>query len=166
VSKFLSLLNNLYENHNLDAPHDALPKKTEECETCDKERDIADEFDIAHSYTHPTSNKKCFCLMRKHPNGYNILDMDEDGNLVVDIFGPRGEEDTEGETEENAENFAMKGFLGAPINPTEIALVKTLAGDTAKGGMFSNPQKDMEKAYGTLISKLANKIKTVANTIK
>jgi len=145
---------------SLDSRH--VPNdKQEECETCDKERDIADEFDIAHMYTHPTTKKKCFCMMRKHPMGYNIIDIDEDGRPVVDVFAPKGEEKSE-----EAENFAMKGFLGAPINPTEIALVKTLAGDNARGGMFSNPQKDMEKAYGTLVSKLANKIKTVANTIK
>lgn len=159
VSKFLDKIASLYESFDLPKPEE---KKSEECEKCDNGDDIADQFDIAHTYTHPSTNKKCFCLMRKHPQGYNILDMDEDGKLVVDIFGPRSEEGAD----EDAENFAMKGFLGAPINPTEIALVKTLAGDTAKGGMFSNPQKDMEKAYGTLISKLANKIKNVANTIK
>jgi len=159
VSKYLSKLLSVYES--LDSKH--LPsEKQEECETCDKQRDVSDEFDVAHTYTHPSTNKKVFCMMRKHPMGYNIIDIDEDGKPVVDIFGPLKDNNAD----EEAESFAMKGFLGAPINPTEIALVKTLAGDTAKGGLFSNPQKDMEKAYGTLVSKLANKIKTVANTIK
>lgn len=159
MSKYLTKLTSIYENLNLSS-------KSEECEDCGcegGERDeadrIADEFDIVHNYVHPSNGKKCYCMMRKHKHGYNILDMDEDGNLVVDVFSPK-------ENDEEAENPATKNIFGAPINPTEIALVKTLAGDQMRGGLFSNPQKDMEKAYGTLISKLANKIKTVANAIK
>jgi len=140
-----------YEGYNITP-------KSEECGEYDR---VADEFQIVHQYEHPSTKKKCYCMMRKHPVGYNIIDMDEDGKPVVDIFSPQ-----ESESDEEAENPALKPIFGAPINPTEIALVKTLAGDTARGGIFSNPQKDMEKAYGTLISKLAGKIKTVANSIK
>ena len=159
MSKYLTKLTSIYENLNLSS-------KSEECEDCGCEADdrnkadrIADEFQIVHEYMHPSSSKRCYCMMRKHENGYNILDMDEDGNLVVDVFSPK-------ENDEEAENPALKNIFGAPINPTEIALVKTLAGDQMRGGLFNNPQKDMEKAYGTLISKLANKIKVVANGIK
>jgi hypothetical protein len=105
-------------------------------------------------------------MMRKHSAGYNIVDMDEDGNLVVDIFAPQ-ENSTEEGGEENAENIS--GILGKnTISANDLALVRTLAGGQARGGLnpFDNPQKDIERSYGVLLKKLSTKIKNVANQIQ
>lgn len=157
MSKYLVKLSSIYDNLNL---------VKEAHEKRGNQPDISDEFDIVHSYEHPTSKKKCHCMMRKHSAGYNIVDMDEDGNLVVDIFAPQEDGAKEG-GEENAENISS--LLGKnTISANDLALVRTLAGGQARGGLnpFDNPQKDIERAYGVLLKKLSTKIKNVANQIQ
>lgn len=143
MSKFLEKLESAYKTLEPE-----LPVKNSE------ENDIADEFEMVHSYIHPSSNKKCYCMMRKHDNGYNIADFDEEGNLVVDVFGPS-------KPEENAENLQL--------TPDLINTVKNLAGGQAQGSRlnpFDNPEKAIKTAYGTLLNKLAKKVKDLSNKIK
>lgn len=119
--------------------------------------DVSDEFDVIHKYQHPTSKKKCYCMMRKHATGYNIVDMDEDGDLVADASGTGG-------GEENAEDKLVPGAMTAK----DLALVRQVAGGQAQGGSnpASAPQKDVESAYGVLLKKLSTKIKNVASQIQ
>lgn len=89
--------------------------------------------------------------MRPLTTGYSIVNIDDDGM-------PVGSEQEETST-------AVRNVLSqADIN--DINAVKAVAGGSARGGLFSNPQKDIETAYGTLLSKLAAKIKRVASKIK
>jgi hypothetical protein len=146
VSKFISKLEEYYTQHNIirESATDA---------STDTTADLADQFGVVHAYTHPSNQKKCYCMMRKHQNGYNIVDLDEDGNLVVDIFAPKGDE--------NAENISL--------TPDLINTVKNLAGGQAAGSTlnpFDNPEKAIKSAYGTLLNKLAKKVKDLSNKIK
>ena len=151
MSKYLVKLSSIYEDLNL-----------REVNTMDQGNcsDVSDEFDVIHKYQHPASKKKCYCMMRKHATGYNIVDMDEDGDLVADASDTGG-------GEENAESTS--GILGKnSITASDVMLVKNLAGGQAKGGLnpFDNPQKDIERSYGVLLKKLSSKIKSVAGQIQ
>jgi len=144
-------LSSIYEDLDL---REASAMESDNC------ADVSDEFDVIHKYQHPTSKKKCYCMMRKHAAGYNIIDMDEDGNQVADASDTGG-------GEENAENSSS--ILGKnSISASDVMLVKNLAGGQAKGGLnpFDNPQKDIERSYGVLLKKLSSKIKSVAGQIQ
>lgn len=90
--------------------------------------------------------------MRPLATGYSIINIDDDG-------APVGSE--EEETGATAERNVLSQ---ADLN--DLNAVKSIAGGNARGGLFSNPQKQIETAYGTLLSKLAGKIKRVASKIK
>lgn len=146
MSKFINKLDDYYKKYNL-VKEEATDSAT------DTTADLADQFNIVHSYVHPSTNKKCHCMMRKHQHGYNIVDLDEEGNLVVDIFAPKNDE--------NAENISL--------TPELINTVKNLAGGQAQGSTlnpFDNPEKAIKSAYGTLLNKLAKKVKDLSNKIK
>jgi len=147
VSKFINRLEEYYKKYNI------IKEEATDAST-DTTADLADQFDVVHTYTHPANQKKCYCMMRKHQNGYNIVDLDENGNLVVDIFSPKG-------GDENAENVSL--------TPELINTVKNLAGGQAAGSTlnpFDNPEKAIKSAYGTLLNKLAKKVKDLSNKIK
>ena len=139
VSKFLSKLD--YYFKQIDESH---------CESIDQ---LADQYKHVHSYHHPKTNKKCHCFMRPLATGYSIINIDDDG-------APVGSEE-----EETGSAAAERNVLSqADIN--DVAAVKAIAGGNVRGGLFSNPQKQIETAYGTLLSRLAGKIKRVAGKIK
>jgi len=46
-----------------------------------------------------------------------------------------------------------------------LQTAKELAGGQAKGGLFSNPEKQIQKAYGKMLSKVSKKINQVANKV-
>jgi hypothetical protein len=148
VSKYLVKLSSIYED--LDLREDS----TMDQGNCS---DVSDEFDVIHKYQHPTSKKKCYCMMRRHAAGYNIVDMDEDGNQVADASDMGG-------GEENAEARLVPGAMTAK----DLALVRQVAGGQTQGGTnsVSAPQKDVESAYGVLLKKLSTKIKNVASQIQ
>jgi len=138
VSKFLDKLDNYYKQLD-ECGHDSIDS-------------LADQFKHVHSYIHPKSKKKCHCFMRPLATGYSIVNIDDEGMPV-------------GSEQEEAGAMAQRNVLSqADIN--DINAVKAVAGGNARGGLFSNPQKDIESAYGTLLSKLASKIKRVASKIK
>lgn len=113
---------------------------------------LADQFKHIHSYIHPKNKKKCHCFVRPYETGYSIINIDDKGVPV-------------GSEQEEASSTTTRNVLSqADIN--DINAVKAVAGGNARGGLFSNPQKDIESAYGTLLSKLAGKIKRVASKIK
>lgn len=71
---------------------------------------------------------------------------------------------------EDAEKYAKKKIEAedgenalSPDNLKTIETVKSLAGGKAKGGLnpFDKPEKDIQKAYGTILKKLAGKINKI-----
>lgn len=139
MSKFLDKLDNYYKQLTEGG-----------CSSIDE---LADQYKHVHSYTHPKHNKKCHCFMRPLATGYSIINIDDNGAPV----GSEQEETSASSVERNV-------LSQADLN--DINAVKAIAGGTARGGLFTNPQKQIETAYGTLLSKLAGKIKRVASKIK
>ena len=48
-----------------------------------------------------------------------------------------------------------------PEDLKTIETVKSLAGGKAKGSPFKNPEKEIQKAYGKILSQVAGKIKNI-----
>jgi len=60
-------------------------------------------------------------------------------------------------------------LAGSQLTPRDIEMVQALAQGQSKGAWynpFDKPQKDIERAYGSLLKKLSDKVKNVATTIQ
>ena len=83
------------------------------------------------------------------------------------------EEDEDKESIEEADPSAgdLSTAVGGSevINPQLIKTAKTLAGGKGKAGMFGmgrNPEKTIQKAYGSLMNSVADKLTTAVNAIE
>ena len=119
----------------------------------------------------------------KTEDGVSIYMADEDGEAgnirsgqdITELVVPDDEdtkpkkefvpEDEESEThEENAEDPDLKG-LGLDGKSLAAVNVAGKMATKAQGGLFNDPQKKMNKAYGDLMNKISTKISTVASKI-
>jgi hypothetical protein len=74
---------------------------------------------------------------------------------------------TKDESEEDA-MAAATNLTGGRLTPQDVTIAKTLAGGQARGGVLfnRNPQKQIEQAYGDIMTKLAKKLKATAASIQ
>jgi hypothetical protein len=130
MSKFIERLNKYYESLNTE---------------CDKGMEldkIANEFKYMHSYMHPKHNKRCHCFMRPLAGGYNIVNVDDEGQPVEGV--------------EEAENVAMTSQ-----QLRDLEAVGAVAGDKTTGVA----RKQINYAYLTLLNKLSKKVKDISAKI-
>lgn len=70
--------------------------------------------------------------------------------------------------EDELDNYRIKSEDGEGLSEKDlktIMTVKKLAGGDAKGGIFSNPEKDIQKAYGAMLTKISKQVQNIAKNI-
>lgn len=92
----------------------------------------------------------------------------EKGRFLVKPDGKLQKQNEEDQEQMSPSNKGINKLTGGTLNQNDLRIAQMLAGGNAKGGVFfnRNPQKRIEKAYGTIVGKLAQKFEKLASQIK
>ena len=96
-----------------------------------------------------------------------VISYDVDGKKGKFKITPAGK--VEKYEEEDQEEFkGMSKLTGGSLSADDLRIARILSGGTAKGGLLfnRNPQKQIEKAYGDIVGKIAKKLQKTASQIK
>lgn len=104
----------------------------------------------------------------KKMNAIISYDIDgKKGKLKIDPYG-NIQKCNENEDEDQEELKGISKMTSGALTADDIKIAKILSGGTAKGGLLfnRNPQKQIEKAYGDIVGKIAKKLQKTASQIK
>ena len=96
-----------------------------------------------------------------------VISYDVDGKKGKFKITPAGK--VEKYEEEDQEEFkGMSKLTGGSLSADDLRIARILSGGAAKGGLLfnRNPQKQIEKAYGDIVGKIAKKLQKTASQIK